>query len=73
MSACYFVFLLSPFFFFFFSFLCGSGFVIYLLDGLLILLGIFSHTVDEKISVVAHVRVVQWFSMFIRNMDGAGL
>lgn len=32
-----------------------------------------SHTVDERISVVAHIRVVQWYSMFIRNMDVAEL
>ena len=27
------------------------------------------HTVDEKISVKAHVYNVQWFSLFLRNMD----
>ncbi|KAI1284705.1 peptidase family M20/M25/M40 [Xylaria sp. FL0933] len=31
------------------------------------------HTVDEKISVVAHTRGVQWYSLFIRNMDEADL
>jgi Gly-Xaa carboxypeptidase len=31
------------------------------------------HTVDEKVSVKAHVRNVQWFLLFIRNMDEADL
>ncbi|RYP46410.1 hypothetical protein DL768_007377 [Monosporascus sp. mg162] len=31
------------------------------------------HTVDEKISVLAHIRTVQWYSMFIRNMDEASM
>ncbi|KAI3335166.1 peptidase family M20/M25/M40 [Ustulina deusta] len=31
------------------------------------------HTVNEKVSVVAHTRGVQWYSMFIRNMDEADL
>lgn len=31
------------------------------------------HTVDEGISLVAHVRTVQWYSAFIRNMDEADL
>ncbi|KAJ3566478.1 hypothetical protein NPX13_g7117 [Xylaria arbuscula] len=31
------------------------------------------HTVDEKLSVLAHTRLVQWYSLFIRNMDEAGL
>ncbi|KAL7625247.1 hypothetical protein AAE478_004462 [Parahypoxylon ruwenzoriense] len=31
------------------------------------------HTVDEKISVFAHIKCVQWYSMFIRNMDEAEL
>jgi len=31
------------------------------------------HTVDEKISVKAHIEGVKWFSMFIRNMDEAEL
>ncbi|ROW04274.1 hypothetical protein VSDG_00894 [Cytospora chrysosperma] len=31
------------------------------------------HTVDEKISMLAHVRGVQWYSMFVRNMDEADL
>ncbi|KAI0403143.1 peptidase family M20/M25/M40 [Xylaria palmicola] len=31
------------------------------------------HTVDEKLSVVAHTRLVQWYTMFIRNMDEADL
>ncbi|KAI1199508.1 peptidase family M20/M25/M40 [Nemania serpens] len=31
------------------------------------------HTVNEKISLLAHVRTVQWFSLFIRNMDEAEL
>ncbi|KAI0456819.1 peptidase family M20/M25/M40 [Xylaria acuta] len=31
------------------------------------------HTVDEKLSVAAHTAGVQWYSMFIRNMDEADL
>jgi Gly-Xaa carboxypeptidase len=31
------------------------------------------HTVNEKVSVVAHTRGVQWYSLFIRNMDEADL
>jgi Gly-Xaa carboxypeptidase len=31
------------------------------------------HTVNEKVSVLAHTRGVQWYSMFIRNMDEADL
>ncbi|KAI1776276.1 carboxypeptidase S [Hypoxylon cercidicola] len=31
------------------------------------------HTVDEKYSVEAHIKSVQWFSLFIRNMDEADL
>ncbi|KAK5631130.1 hypothetical protein RRF57_006845 [Xylaria bambusicola] len=31
------------------------------------------HTVNEKVSVVAHTRLVQWYSLFIRNMDEAKL
>ncbi|ROW06490.1 hypothetical protein VMCG_04261 [Cytospora schulzeri] len=31
------------------------------------------HTVDERISMLAHVRGVQWYSMFVRNMDEADL
>ncbi|KAI1180464.1 peptidase family M20/M25/M40 [Nemania sp. FL0916] len=31
------------------------------------------HTVDEKLSIVAHTRGVQWYSMFIRNMDEADM
>ena len=31
------------------------------------------HTVNEKLSVLAHVRTVQWYSLFIRNMDDADL
>ncbi|KAK7745192.1 hypothetical protein SLS62_009905 [Diatrype stigma] len=27
------------------------------------------HTVDEKLSVVAHIKATQWYSLFIRNMD----
>ncbi|KAJ9629459.1 hypothetical protein H2203_001833 [Taxawa tesnikishii (nom. ined.)] len=29
------------------------------------------HTVDERVSVVAHINAVKWFGMFIRNMDEA--
>ncbi|TGJ81242.1 hypothetical protein E0Z10_g7521 [Xylaria hypoxylon] len=31
------------------------------------------HTVNEKLSVVAHTAGVQWYSLFIRNMDEADL
>lgn len=31
------------------------------------------HTVNEKASMLGHVKAVQWFSMFIRNMDEADL
>ncbi|KAI0196661.1 peptidase family M20/M25/M40 [Xylaria flabelliformis] len=31
------------------------------------------HTVDEKVSVDAHIAGVQWYSIFIRNMDEANL
>ncbi|KAI3321800.1 peptidase family M20/M25/M40 [Xylariaceae sp. AK1471] len=31
------------------------------------------HTVNEKVSVLAHTRGVQWYSLFIRNMDEADL
>ncbi|RWA12710.1 hypothetical protein EKO27_g2383 [Xylaria grammica] len=31
------------------------------------------HTVNEKVSVVAHTAGVQWYSLFIRNMDEADL
>ena len=31
------------------------------------------HTVDEKVSVHAHIKTVQWYSRFIRNMDEADL
>ncbi|KAI8633250.1 peptidase family M20/M25/M40 [Xylariaceae sp. FL1651] len=31
------------------------------------------HTVNEKVSVLAHTRGVQWYSMFIRNMDEADM
>ena len=31
------------------------------------------HTVDERVSVRAHVNAVKWFSRFIRNMDEAEL
>lgn len=27
------------------------------------------HTVDERVSVLAHIRTVQWYSLFLRNMD----
>lgn len=32
-----------------------------------------AHTVDERTSMVGHVRAVRWFSMFMRNMDEADL
>ncbi|KAI1340950.1 peptidase family M20/M25/M40 [Xylariaceae sp. FL0016] len=31
------------------------------------------HTVDEKLSILAHIRGVQWYSRFIRNMDEADI
>ncbi|KAI1166438.1 peptidase family M20/M25/M40 [Nemania serpens] len=31
------------------------------------------HTVNEKISLLAHLRAVQWYSLFIRNIDEAEL
>lgn len=31
------------------------------------------HTVDERVSVDAHVNAVRWFSRFVRNMDEADL
>lgn len=31
------------------------------------------HTVNERISVTAHIHAVQWFSLFVRNMDEAEL
>lgn len=31
------------------------------------------HTVDERASMLGHVRAVRWFSMFVRNMDEADL
>ncbi|KAI8958656.1 carboxypeptidase s [Daldinia sp. FL1419] len=31
------------------------------------------HTVDEKLSIFAHIKGVQWYSLFIRNMDEAEL
>ncbi|KAI1400828.1 carboxypeptidase s [Hypoxylon fuscum] len=31
------------------------------------------HTVDEHLSILAHIRGVQWYSLFIRNMDEADL
>jgi len=31
------------------------------------------HTVDERVSVASHVTAVQWFSLFVRNMDEAQL
>jgi len=31
------------------------------------------HTVDEKVSVVNHLGMVKWFTLFVRNMDGADL
>ncbi|KAI1505672.1 peptidase family M20/M25/M40 [Biscogniauxia marginata] len=31
------------------------------------------HTVDEKVSVLGHIKGVQWYSRFIRNMDQANL
>ncbi|KAI1214711.1 carboxypeptidase S [Annulohypoxylon truncatum] len=31
------------------------------------------HTVDEKLSIPAHIKGVQWYSLFIRNIDQADL
>lgn len=31
------------------------------------------HTVDERVSVKAHIAAVKWFSLFVRNMDEAPL
>ena len=31
------------------------------------------HTVDERVSVLGHIRAVQWFYLFLRNMDEAEL
>ena len=31
------------------------------------------HTVDEKVSISAHVKGVQWYSLFVRNMNEADL
>ncbi|KAI1390805.1 carboxypeptidase S [Hypoxylon trugodes] len=31
------------------------------------------HTVDEKVSVLGHIKSVQWYSFFIRNMDEVDL
>lgn len=31
------------------------------------------HTVGERVSVVAHVRTVQWYARFLRNMDEADM
>ena len=31
------------------------------------------HTVDEHISVVNHIGMVKWFTLFVRNMDEADL
>jgi Gly-Xaa carboxypeptidase len=31
------------------------------------------HTVDEKVSVHGHIRSVQWYTLFLRNMDEAEL
>ena len=31
------------------------------------------HTVDEKVSVTNHVNAVKWFTLFVRNMDGADM
>ncbi|KAI0009598.1 peptidase family M20/M25/M40 [Xylariaceae sp. FL0662B] len=31
------------------------------------------HDIDEKLSILAHIRGVQWYSMFVRNMDEAEL
>jgi Gly-Xaa carboxypeptidase len=31
------------------------------------------HTVDERVSVKAHISAAQWYSLFVRNMDEADL
>jgi Gly-Xaa carboxypeptidase len=31
------------------------------------------HTVDEKVSILAHINMVKWMSLFIRNMDAADI
>ncbi|KAJ8125395.1 hypothetical protein O1611_g8244 [Lasiodiplodia mahajangana] len=31
------------------------------------------HTVNEKLNIIGHIKGAQWYSMFIRNMDEAGL
>ena len=31
------------------------------------------HTVNEHISVVNHIGMVKWFTLFVRNMDEAEL
>ncbi|KAG7152215.1 putative carboxypeptidase like protein [Verticillium longisporum] len=31
------------------------------------------HTVNEKISVSGHIKTVQWYSLFLRNMDEADM
>lgn len=31
------------------------------------------HTVDERVSVVSHIGMVKWFTLFVRNMDEAEL
>lgn len=31
------------------------------------------HTVDERASMVGHVRAVRWYSLFVRNMDEANI
>lgn len=32
-----------------------------------------AHTVNEKLNVNAHIKLVQWYSLFVRNMDEADL
>jgi len=31
------------------------------------------HTVNERVSVANHINMVKWFTLFVRNMDGADL
>lgn len=31
------------------------------------------HSTDERVNMVGHVHAVQWYSLFLRNMDGANL
>ena len=31
------------------------------------------HTIDENVSVLAHIRGVKWYSLFLRNMDEANI